>query len=283
MHTRSLTLASLFALVLALALAVLPAAAAVTLISFIAVPGDAQVELRWETATEFNNVGFFIQRSPQENGTYQRVSAFISSTGDGLTGASYTYTDSGLANGTRYYYKLEAVNSDQSTELYGPIQATPAASATPGTASPTVTATSPSGTSFTPTPTGSATVTPTNTAQPAATRTRTPTASPYPTFASYSYPDTPTPLPSPTRTSPATQDIPVITVPVTPPGAPPATYIPFPEVTLVIELNPSPAAATAQPPDAATSGVARLAPLGLIALIWVLLGGWFYYSFRRMS
>ncbi|HEX7973071.1 MAG TPA: hypothetical protein VF498_01575 [Anaerolineales bacterium] len=289
MRIRHLQLASLVALVLALALAAVPVLAAVSLVSFTAVPGNAQVLLRWETATEFNNAGFFIQRSLQETGTYQRVSSFIPSTGDGMTGGSYSFTDPGLTNGTRYYYKLEAVNSDQSTEMYGPIQATPAAVAATSTPSPTVTFTSQPNPSITPTPTTGPTATPTWTAQPAATRTRTPTATRFPTSTSapiYSYPDTPTPRPSPTRTVPATQDISVITVAATVSSGPTSTWVPFPAITVVVVLQDTPQAASVsspEPPNSSGPNLVRLAPLGVILLIWVLLGGWFFYSFRRMT
>ena len=73
--------------------------AAVTLSSFTATAGDGEVLLRWETETEIDNVGFFIQRSTQEAGEYARISPFIPAQGDGLIGSAYTYLDEDVHNG----------------------------------------------------------------------------------------------------------------------------------------------------------------------------------------
>ena len=45
--------------------------------------------------------------------------------GSSPTGASYAWRDSGLANGTTYYYLLEDVETTGKTERHGPVSATP--------------------------------------------------------------------------------------------------------------------------------------------------------------
>lgn len=183
--------------------------AAVTLVSFTTTPKDGQVQLDWQTASEIDFAGFFVRRSTDESGAYSRISPFIPTEGDSIVGANYSYLDSEVVNGITYYYQLEAVNNDQSSDLFGPVSAvpgiTPTSTATSipmGTATSTVTASA----SSTPTSsstqmatlppgaTPSATRTPTKTITPT---TRTPTAA-HTTTATSTV--TFTPLPSPTYT-----------------------------------------------------------------------------------
>jgi hypothetical protein len=54
-------------------------------------------------------------------------------------GASYTWRDAGLLNGTRYYYRLEDVDASSKTTSHGPVSAVPlaaAAGSAPGSESP---------------------------------------------------------------------------------------------------------------------------------------------------
>ena len=154
------------------------ARAAIDLVSFTAAPGDGHILLAWETATEFDNAGFFIVRSQAEDGEYIRISPFIQAEGDGVTGAEYEYEDQDVTNGVLYYYKLEAIGNDQSSEFYGPVTAilpTPTPTAT-NTSTPTRTPTSTATRTATRTPTRTPFSTPA-TLTPTASETPTPTAS----------------------------------------------------------------------------------------------------------
>lgn len=178
----------------------------VVLTSFTAATGNTQILLRWTTSSEVNTSGFYVTRSDQENGAYARVSDLIPRRGSGMSGGNYEYVNTGLTNGTRYYYKLEVLNMDQSSIFTGVVSAVPA----PPTPTPTSTITStPTITpTRTPTPTGSVTVTPTPTITE--TRTRTYTWTPY---YYYTYPSrTPTSYTyytyrTPTRTNTASRTI----------------------------------------------------------------------------
>ncbi|MBW6473907.1 MAG: hypothetical protein K0B14_12315 [Anaerolineaceae bacterium] len=99
--------------------------AAVTLVSFIAYPGNQQVVLEWETATEADMLGFYITRNEQPNGNYTRVSNFIFTQGTSISGLTYQYIDLNLTNGQTYYYKLEAVDNSYNSEFFGPVSAIP--------------------------------------------------------------------------------------------------------------------------------------------------------------
>jgi hypothetical protein len=132
------------AFVLVAALAVWPgrwpssAYANVTLVSFTAspVPGKPDIDVEWETATEFYTVGFFVTRSASADGTYARVSGFIPHTGDTVVGAPYGWTDRNLVSNRSYWYELEEITQGQGSNFYGPISVTLTFTATP-TATPT--------------------------------------------------------------------------------------------------------------------------------------------------
>ena len=77
-----------------------------------------------------------MRRSTQAAGEYARISPFIPAQGDGLIGAVYTYVDEDVAGGVGYYYLLETIGNDQTTQLHGPVSATVSR---PATETPTAT------------------------------------------------------------------------------------------------------------------------------------------------
>jgi hypothetical protein len=140
----------------------LPSAYAnVTLVSFTAtyLPGTQEMRIEWETATEFDTVGFFIARGDISSGPFAQVSPFIQHEGDSVVGAVYEFTDETTELNQTYYYRLEVINTDQTIDYHGPITATTGVPAA-GTATPTRTST------FTATPTRTPTPTATPTTQP---------------------------------------------------------------------------------------------------------------------
>lgn len=258
------------------------ARANVTLVSFTAAPGDGEVDLNWETATEIDTAGFFVRRSETENGEFARVSDFIPAEGDGLTGATYEYVDEGLTNGMTYFYQLEAIDYDQSVEFFGPISATltgGAATLTP-TITPTDTATPEETPTVTSTPkkTKTPTRTPTRTRVPTKTPTPRPHYTPTPTF-------TASPIPSPTSTP--TREFfspPSPTLPGTLAGGayPAPAASPTATLTDTIRQTPAPTASPSQAPapegqSAPDWASARGLALGLVALLWLLLAAWMAY------
>jgi peptidase C25-like protein len=99
---------------------------AVSLISFTAQGGDSSVRLDWETGAEMDNLGFNVYRGLGANGPWQKLTAqLIPGLGSSPDGAPYSYTDSGLANGTTYFYLLEDVDTRGKTRSHGPVSATP--------------------------------------------------------------------------------------------------------------------------------------------------------------
>ncbi|MBN1260629.1 MAG: hypothetical protein JXB35_08110, partial [Anaerolineae bacterium] len=158
----SVNLHSLLLLGLALSLIVTTVVwAAVTLVFFEAIPGETEIYVQWETASEVDMSVFYVLRSLNENSGFARVSTFIPAEGD-IGGAAYEFIDEDVEAGTTYYYKLEAVETNGSSEFHGPVSVR---IPLPGEGTPTPT--------LTPTPTATPTATPT-------TAPGTPTATPTP-------------------------------------------------------------------------------------------------------
>lgn len=126
--------------------------AGVILASFTVTCDEDQVLVEWETASEVEVIGFKLWRNTSETGDYTQLNDLIPATAFGSPiGASYSYTDTNVINGTTYYYKLDVIAIDGST-----IESTDPAWCTPGV-QPTATATG------TPSPTPTRTPTPTST------------------------------------------------------------------------------------------------------------------------
>jgi hypothetical protein len=99
---------------------------AITLISFTARGSADSITLNWQTGTEINNAGFNIYRATSKNGSYtQKINdQLIVAKGDPVSGDSYTYTDTSVAKGIIYYYKLQDVQFDGMVDWHGPVSAT---------------------------------------------------------------------------------------------------------------------------------------------------------------
>lgn len=150
------------------------AQAAVTLVDFTAELQDGGVLIQWETATEVDNVGFYVNRRDLLNDPVrQRISPFIPTQGDTFFGAVYDYLDTTVEQGTVYEYRLESIDINSFSEFSDPVIVSTGGvlpTNTPTlTPSPTVEPTP----TFTPSPTSP----PSHTPQPTKTRTPSPTIS----------------------------------------------------------------------------------------------------------
>jgi hypothetical protein len=103
----------------------------VELTDFQAIPGNNQVTLIWETASEIDNAGFNLYRAETEDGEYAKINeSLIPSEGSATQGAMYEFIDIEVLNGHTYYYKLESIDFSGMMEWYGPEVATLSASTT---------------------------------------------------------------------------------------------------------------------------------------------------------
>jgi hypothetical protein len=99
---------------------------AVTLALFEAEAAGNEVVVRWETASELNNVGFNVYRGLSAQAEPTRLNgALIPSQAPGSgSGFSYGYHDSDVQPGVTYYYWLEDVDSSGVATRHGPVTAT---------------------------------------------------------------------------------------------------------------------------------------------------------------
>jgi alpha-L-fucosidase 2 len=79
-------------------------------------PGDRQIALAWTTSTGASS--YNVKRSLANNGPYSTIATNVRST---------SFTDTGLANGTTYYYVVSAVNSLGASANSGQASAVPTA------------------------------------------------------------------------------------------------------------------------------------------------------------
>ena len=90
----------------------------VSLINFSATPGNSNVALRWSTSSEFNNLGFEVQRSIDGSGGWTTL-GFVNGAGNSNSTLHYSYLDENLS-ARRYYYRLKQIDIDKRFE-YSPI------------------------------------------------------------------------------------------------------------------------------------------------------------------
>ncbi len=83
--------------------------------------GPREVIVRWDTATEIDTAGFYLYRSQLPDGEFTLVNnegELIPSQGSALSGATYTFTDEDVVPGETYYYLIEEVEYDLTSNRY---------------------------------------------------------------------------------------------------------------------------------------------------------------------
>ena len=81
----------------------------IDLLSFTVTGNGNSVVLNWKTAQEVDNMGFYIYKSYDRGGPYERISKLIPASSMGVMGASYSFTDNYIVDGSLCFYKLEDV------------------------------------------------------------------------------------------------------------------------------------------------------------------------------
>lgn len=99
---------------------------AVDLASFDAVAGDGEVLVTWETAAEFDNLGFHLYRRLAGEEDLTRITAsLVLGQGSSDFTARYAVLDPDVPNGVTAEYVLEDIELDGDSYLHGPVLATP--------------------------------------------------------------------------------------------------------------------------------------------------------------
>ena len=97
----------------------------VQLTSFMAIPGDGEITLKWVTESEVGVLGYEILKSLKEENDYHKLPTFIKAVGYSSSRREYSYTDREVTNGITYFYKLVSVDLDGRRKIYGPVSAVP--------------------------------------------------------------------------------------------------------------------------------------------------------------
>ena len=101
-----------------------PTPSAVTLLSFIASYENDSVLLKWETASEIDNLGFNLYREDPETGRKEKINPELipSQAPGGTTGAIYQFRDDDARFGERCAYWLESIDAKmREQEQFGPV------------------------------------------------------------------------------------------------------------------------------------------------------------------
>ena len=94
----------------------------VELNNFSADYSTSGVNINWVTESEFNNLGFNLYRSQDEDKDYLKINAeLVQGAGHSTSQNTYSYTDSRIEQKGTYYYKLEQIDIDGQTSMFGPI------------------------------------------------------------------------------------------------------------------------------------------------------------------
>jgi len=82
---------------------------------------DGGIELSWRTESEVENLGFRIWRSFARNGDYQCLTpSIIPGQGNKSSATEYKFTDSHVNKGVIYFYKIEQIDYQGTSEFFGP-------------------------------------------------------------------------------------------------------------------------------------------------------------------
>ena len=213
-HQLALALLALVATIVLLGSAMLDAGALVDLVRFEASwQDDGSILVVWETSSEVDLTAFFVYRAESDSGPWdEQYIDFQPTAGNELAGATYSFVDFEVTQGTTYWYRLEEVDASSNSEYYGPIMATEGT--TSGTSTPTATEVPGQGSATTvrqytntPQPAGAGTPLPTQTRSP----TRPVGAKATPTRAGSPQVTTPTPIGGVAPTAAAAATVPEVT------------------------------------------------------------------------
>ncbi len=95
----------------------------ITLKTFTATYSGGKVTLKWATASEFENAGFYIVKFDGKTGEYERINPrIVPAKGTVVKGSSYSYADKDIKHKKTYYYKLEDVDIHGTSTFHGPVQ-----------------------------------------------------------------------------------------------------------------------------------------------------------------
>ena len=99
---------------------------AVDILSFMAIPFNKAIDIRWRTNAERNHLGFNVYKTDMFSVLFQQINKTLirNLKNPGSNHADYRFIDREVNNGEVYYYYIEDVEVDGKKILHGPISAT---------------------------------------------------------------------------------------------------------------------------------------------------------------
>ncbi|MBN1998930.1 T9SS type A sorting domain-containing protein [candidate division KSB1 bacterium] len=95
----------------------------VELVSFSATPQPGRVLLRWETASETENLGFHVYKSDKPNGLRAQITQkLINGAINSVNGRKYTLEDREVEENKVYYYWLMDISTDGKKYFHDPVR-----------------------------------------------------------------------------------------------------------------------------------------------------------------
>lgn len=99
-----------------------PTAAAPPAAPAPAEPAKPKITLKWSTASEVDNYGFFVFRGDEEKGPWKPLNErIISGAGNSDVPRSYQFEDLDVVPGKAYFYFLESVSTQGVREKFSPV------------------------------------------------------------------------------------------------------------------------------------------------------------------
>jgi hypothetical protein len=84
-----------------------------TILTTVELGREPEMVIRWATESEVDTLGFNLYRAAKPDGPFQQINPFlIPSSTDPLAGAEYEYIDSAVEARQRYFYRLEEIEAD---------------------------------------------------------------------------------------------------------------------------------------------------------------------------
>lgn len=84
---------------------------------------NSTVLVEWNTASEINTAGFYLYRSNNPTGPFEKVNEeLIPASRDSHLGGSYAYKDTNVKPGEKYYYQLWDIDFNGNSTTHGPIE-----------------------------------------------------------------------------------------------------------------------------------------------------------------
>ncbi len=94
----------------------------VQMMQFQATPGQHGIILTWRTESESDCAGFHIWRSEGEGSEYVRMStSMIAGSGNTSTAHTYQFIDQCVSEGISYWYQVEEISTDGSSQFHGSV------------------------------------------------------------------------------------------------------------------------------------------------------------------